>query len=275
MKKLIILISLSFLSLSCFANTEEKIVEFIKKSSRTDITFEYIKVKSKLALEKEWGAYLVEIKLKNNPRAIEDIFFTDGVYVSQSLINIDTLTDIRLVATENFSKKLDTSYYKDSNLIYGEKNSKNKVVIFSDPLCPVCINYFDTLSKNMDKVKDTAVYYYSFPLLQLHPTSEILVKATFLYEQIHNKKIYFDLYKKLINNNVYQKALSSKENALKVFNEIFNTKFTLDEINMDSKINERFNKEIVAAENLSVRGTPTVYFNETPDFKRNKIFNKE
>lgn len=271
MKK-VLFFTLMLIGVFVHANTEDKIKDFIKNTSRADIVFDYIKVKSEFEnLKNSWKAYLVEIKVSGNEKVFEDIFFTDGTYVSQGLININTFEDMRNTAIENFSKKLDESFYEPTNLIYGESKFENRMVIFSDPLCPICIQYFNELEKAVERGIKTAIYYYPFPLTSLHPTATTLVKASYLYELKNHKKIDFELYSTLNNETLYSKARNSDEEALNVFNQIFKTNYKIEDLN-NKEVTERLNKSISKANSLNINGTPTVYFNDVLDSNRNKIF---
>lgn len=255
-------------------SNENKIVKFIQDGANKQIQFDYIRVKAKYdKLENNWFAYLVEIKVKNDSKIYEDVFFTDGYYVTQGLIRLDNLKDVRNVVTENFSKKIDTSFYTKENLIFGNLNAKNKLVVFSDPLCPFCINYFNNLKENLNNFKDVAIFYYMFPLKEMHPNSEILLKASLMYSKQNQKNIDFELYKLLSDAQIYNKAMDSEQSALDIFNTVFKTNYSIKELKENLIIKNKLEEDIKKATAFNVSGTPKVYFNESLDIERNKIFN--
>jgi protein-disulfide isomerase len=66
-----------------------------------------------------------------------------------------------------------SEFYKKSNLISGDENSKHKVAIFSDPLCPFCKKFVPQAMEYMKKYpKEFALYYYHLPLATLHPAAD-------------------------------------------------------------------------------------------------------
>ena len=72
---------------------------------------------------------------------------------------------------DSVNPNLNEKYYDKSKLIAGNPNAKDKIVLFSDPLCPFCIDFapdvINYVNKNSNKI---ALYYYSFPLSS-HPAS--------------------------------------------------------------------------------------------------------
>jgi len=126
-----------------------------------------------------WNAYIVDVKatLKNKSKSTikqKMIWFSNGQVITKDLIDLKTGQNLVEVVKPKFKNE----YYRDENLIYGNKNAKHKMVIFSDPLCPFCKGYVPGAIKNMKKEPNKfAVYYYHFPLIRIHPASAILVRA--------------------------------------------------------------------------------------------------
>lgn len=273
-----ILFSSLILSILASANSkiesnDNQIINFIKKSTNNNVQFDYIKVKAKYnKLQNNWLAYLVEIKVKNDTKIYEEIFFSDGYYVSQALINLESLENVRNTVTENFTKKLDESFYTKENLIFGDFDSKNKLVIFSDPLCPYCIDFFNKLNQDLNNLRDVAIFYYMFPLKEIHPNSEILLKASLLFKIQNKKSVDLELYKTLSKPNLYEKAMRSKTSALEVFNEEFKTNYTIKEIEENKSLENILNKDIQRAITENITGTPNIYLNGVIDLERKKIF---
>lgn len=254
-------------------NSDNRIINFIKSSTNKDVQLDYVRIKARYnELQNNWLAYLVEIKVKNDTKIYEEIFFSDGYYISQGLINLETLENVRNIAIENFTKKLDETFYKRENLIFGNLDSKNKLVVFSDPLCPYCIDFFNELNENLDKLNDVAIFYYMFPLKERHPNSDILLKASLFYKIKNNKSIDLELYKALSKQDLYEKAMKSKISALELFNELFNTKYTLDEIDRNKVLENMLNQDIEKANMQNIKGTPNVFLNGMIDIERSKIF---
>ena len=57
------------------------------------------------------------------------------------------------------------------------------MVIFSDPMCPFCIDFVPEVIDEIvsSKTKKIALFYYHFPL-SIHPRAETIVKATIAAE---------------------------------------------------------------------------------------------
>ena len=101
-------------------------------------------------------------------------FFSDGKYIALELIDSETGKSLKDLVTPNLTEK----YYDKSKLIAGNHNAKDKIVIFSDPLCPFCKDYVPDVIKYVNKNSDTiALYYYNFPLM-IHPAATPLSKTS-------------------------------------------------------------------------------------------------
>ncbi len=271
MKK--ILISTALLSTFLFSNTNlanKKVEEFIKNNSNPNVID--FKIKKEVTIDNEWSAFLISINIKNAPKPIEEIFLMDKTnnYISQSVFNIDKNLNLSKIAAEKLHIPFDKSFYNDNNLIYGNSKSKNKLVVFTDPFCPACINYIgNDLSNNetiLDK-NDVAVYFYSIPVVS-NPLNETLIKATIFYKIDKNKAIDFNLYKEIITNNIFSN-ITDKETLLSKFNEIFKTNYSLKDLE-SKKVTDIFINNLSIAEKIGLKATPTVFYNELLDIDRKK-----
>ena len=100
--------------------------------------------------------------------------FSNGEFVAPELIDLKTGNSLKLL----LQPKLSDNFYSPNHLIEGNKDAENKIVIFSDPLCPFCIDYVPEVIKHVKKNKEEiALYYYHFPLSKIHPAADTLVKA--------------------------------------------------------------------------------------------------
>ena len=202
------------------------------------------------------------ISEKGNIRKINEpsTYFSNGTFMTNSLTNIKTGMQVTL------EPKFLKSYYLKSNIISGNSKSKYKVVIFSDPLCPFCKKFVPKTLRALKKYPEKfAIYYYDFPLSNLHPASETLVKIG-----EHNRHVkgaskidaVLDMYDSEINPSTRdsQKILSS-------YNDQFGTSVSMKDLKSKKTLgNIRKIKEI--ASKLNINGTPTFFYDGnkgTPD----------
>ncbi len=51
-------------------------------------------------------------------------------------------------------------YYQKTKLVAGSEKAKDKIVIFSDPLCPLCPHYVPQVIEFVNKNPDNIALYY-------------------------------------------------------------------------------------------------------------------
>ncbi len=215
---------------------------------------------------KGWSAYIVDVNatLKAKPKDLirqKMIWFSNGVAITKDLINLKTGQNYQ----ETVKPKFKESYYRDENLIYGNKDAKHKIVIFSDPLCPFCKGFVPGALKNLKKEPEKfAVYYYHFPLLRLHPASAVLVKAAAVAEKQGVKDVVLRLY--TVNINPREK---DPQKILAAFNKVEGTHVTLADINAPDVL-QHTKADVEVARNLMIAGTPTVYLDGKIDITKKK-----
>ena len=254
---------------SIFANaatTEQKLINFINKAVNTGRGFKFLKAKiiheENLPKNKGWKAYFLKMDLKVLSKkkniSVKDIIFSNGKLISKDFIDLDTGRSIK----GSFSFPATAEMYDSEHLLIGNKNAKNKLIIFSDPQCPFCMEYVPELLEWMKKhTKNFALYYYHFPL-NIHPASKTLVKAELALQKLGTMS------KIDLSHKVYTELFDFKDNSeasvLKEFNRIFKTHLTKEQINTKD-ILDRVNGDIRVANNLMIRGTPTLYVNGKKD----------
>ena len=212
--------------------------------------------------KKNWSAYIISISgddvigRERRRFSQHSLYFSDGILVTPDLRN--AITDERY--RETMAPKFNEKNYDEIYHIFGNKNAKHKVAIFSDPLCPSCIEYIpkvlDILKKEPSKY---CVYYYHFPL-DMHPTSKTLVKAYMVLEEKKTSNLNI---KKLYNIKISEDELNEKE-ILSAFNKVFHSKVTIKDIN-SKKILDHYASTLKISEYLMVRGTPALYYNGEED----------
>jgi len=258
-----------FLSASLFAS-DDVVVEFEKKrvAQNPNVKVNSITVNTKKELPVSgWNGYILDVNANVQGKDInaKDIIFSDGKYISLDLIDAQTGKSLKDFVTPNLTAK----YYDKSKLIAGNHNAKDKIVIFSDPLCPFCMDYvpdvINYVNKNKDKI---ALYYYHFPLISIHPAAVPLSKLIEVAKHKGIKDIELKVYKTNWEQYFDAKSVDEKK-ILEAFNKEFKTDIKLEEITAND-INENLKKDISMGEDVMVQGTPTVFVNGEKDSSRQK-----
>ncbi len=217
---------------------------------------------------KGWEVFFLNIhaNVKKSPTVFdkvtvpETLFVKDG-YTVPTLINLETGEDYKSV----LKPELKSDIYNDKHLIAGNKDAKHKLVVFTDPQCPFCRKKVPEIYEAVKaNPKTFALYYYHFPLLRIHPVSDIITRAMVVEQNRGNKAKVMDFYSLEVNPR--------EVNATKVLgmiNKKYNLKITEKEINT-----EEVNKELLFDKDMAtksmVSGTPTVYLDGKWDATRNK-----
>jgi predicted DsbA family dithiol-disulfide isomerase len=246
------------------ATTEQKLTNFLNKAINTGkgYKFKAAKVlhKEVVPANKGWEAYFLQIELeipsKHKTVSVKDIIFSNGMLISKDFIDINTGRSIK----DSFSFPASPKLYDAQHLLVGSKDAKNKLIIFSDPLCPFCMDFVpDLISWVKKHDKNFALYYYYFPL-SIHPGNTTLIKAELAAEKLGKIK---DL-----SSKVYSEAFdfdkSDEASVLAIFNKTFKTNLSKKQINTQD-ILDRIKNDLKVAQSLMIRGTPTLYVNGKKD----------
>lgn len=270
MRKLVLSTLLLFGILN--ANTiENKILDFEKKrlmNSNKRMVVEEVKIIHKQELPiSGWYGFMIDIKVKLQEKEAraKDIVFSNGILVASDLLDINTGESLKGSIAPNLSEE----YYNKSHLIAGNNKAKNKIVLFSDPLCPACKAVVPDIIKYVNKnPKKIALYYYHFPLIQLHPAAEVLSKAMIVASKKGLKDIELNTYTKDFSKYFTSKEKDSKI-ILKGFNEIFKTDISLAQIEKEN-ISKQLLTDMVMGDGVMVNSTPTIYVNGKKDKTQQK-----
>lgn len=262
------ILSLSvILSASLFAN-DTTVVDFEKKrvAQNPNVKVKDVKVNTKKDLPLAgWNGYILDVEaiVQEKSLKVKDILFSNGDYIALDLIDAKTGKSLKDLVTPN----LTSNYYDKTKLIAGNHNAKDKIVVFSDPLCPFCMEYIPEVINYVNKNSDSiALYYYAFPLVQIHPASEALSKIIEVAKNKGVKDIELKAYK-----TDWETYFSPKENdekkILEAFNKELKTNIKLEEI-ASKDINEKLSKDMSMGEEVMVTGTPTIFVNGVKDTTR-------
>ena len=249
-----------------FAATNAQVEKFIKRglSSNPHIKVKSVEVVDKRALKnpKGWEAYFVNFKLslqrgkKSFNINQNDILFANGNLIAPDLIDINTNRSLK----KSLSPSIKPTIYNKEHLLYGNKDAKHKILVFSDPVCPFCKDYVPPLIDVAKKYPNTfALYYYHFPLTRIHPAAPIISKAMIVLQKNGKKDLIEKIYK--TNFNFREK---NETKILDELNKKLKTNLTLKDINREW-VKKSLENDIENGNRLFVRGTPTVYFDSKKD----------
>lgn len=262
------ILSLSvILSATLFAN-DNTVIDFEKKrvAQNPNVKVKDVKVNVKKDLPLAgWNGYILDVEaiVQEKSLKVKDILFSNGDYIALDLIDAKTGKSLKDLVTPN----LTSNYYDKTKLIAGNHNAKDKIVVFSDPLCPFCMEYIPEVINYVNKNSDSiALYYYAFPLVQIHPASEALSKIIEVAKNKGIKNIELKAYE-----TDWEAYFSPKENdekkILEAFNKELKTNIKLEEI-ASKDINEKLSKDMSMGEDVMVTGTPTIFVNGAKDITR-------
>ena len=248
---------------------DKKVLSFEKQrlSQNPGISLKNLEITKKESLPiKGWYGYVLNIQAEVEGRgvlSVDDMVFTNGDAFTMELVNMKTGRSFK----DLLMPKVTNTYYKKDHLIAGDENAKNKVVVFSDPLCPACQQSMPAII-NVVKAKSNniALYYYHFPLLTIHPAADTVSKAMIIAKQKGIK----DIEEKVYSAN-FDKYFSARETDTKIildgFNKTFKTDITLTEINK-TNIKHEIDTDVKMGEDVMVQGTPTIFVNGINDQDR-------
>jgi hypothetical protein len=246
---------------------EDKVKSFEEHmiKANPNILLKDLKLIFKKDLGDGWSGYIyaLDLTLQGKQLNVKDIIFSNGKMVSKSLKNINGLDLKRLM-----HPILGDKYTHPSHLIAGNIDAKHKLVVFSDPLCPLCIEDTPRIIADVKAhPKKLSLYYISFPL-QMHPTAKTLVKAGQIAHDNGIKNVKTKLYKAGFDFYFDPYKNRDHKKALKAFNIVFKTKITMDEIE-NKKINDRLESDIRLGEEAFINGTPSLFIDGKIDLLRN------
>lgn len=169
-------------------NLDENFIKYLKNKTQInpDIELTRFVAKDKIKIidealgAEEWSKVVFEVVFKATgneaPITATDVYFINeksGLFTKE-LSNYKSkkeyLYDIKPLLTE--------SIYKDTSmvLVAGNEDAKHKVVVFSDPLCPICRDTMPEMEKlATENPTEIAVYHYATPLMS-YPDSTTLVR---------------------------------------------------------------------------------------------------
>jgi predicted DsbA family dithiol-disulfide isomerase len=241
------------------ANTQpnpKKLLRYVKKSvvKNPDVIVKGVTVIESKTHEKlpGWTILLTNMDLeyqKKQIQAPEIMFIKDGL-ITGNLIDLKTGSNYR----DNIKPTVPDSYYDDKHLLFGNKDAKHKILIFSDPQCPFCQEVVPKIFKaSKENPATIAVYYYHLPLLRLHPVSDALTRIMYVAQHEGKTDVIEKLYTLKINHR--ERDLTKILAAVKA-----HAGYSVSAAKVNAKeAYEAIKADGVAAGKMMVTGTPTIY----------------
>jgi len=260
----LVLSSTLLFSADAGVDLDKKVTNFLTKAIGPN---ENYKLEKMSILKKEdlkelqgWKVYFVRIDLTlvkqdNKKVTINDIVFTDGKALSKDLMDLTSGKSYK----NSLSLDIDAKAYTKEHLLAGNFNAPNKLVIFSDPLCPFCMDFVPEVIRDVEKHPETfALFYYHLPL-SIHPAAPGLIRAMLVAEEKGEKDVVRKVY-----DEVFDLKKADDIQILKEFNAALKTNITPSEIVQD-RIVKRMQADQEYATNLMINSTPTIYLNGKKD----------
>ena len=238
------------------------ILDFTKKqiSQNKRVTLKDISVTSKKVVPNVsgWTAYLLKLDLTFNGQdvSVNEIVFSDGNIIAQNLFDINSGDSLR----DSVLPDVDASHYRADRLIAGTHGATNKIVVFSDPMCPFCMDIVPEVIKFVKShEKEFALYYYHFPIETIHPQSVAIIKAAIVATKNGEK----DVVERVYQSEFTPKGIDDKA-SLEQFNKQLKTAIKLEDI-QNPEVLTHYQEDIDIASKLMISGTPTVFVNGKRD----------
>ena len=257
MSKLLMSTVAATVALSANGQPDNKVlVKYIKKAV---VKNPQVKVKGVTVIESKtddklpgWTILLTTMDLeyqKKDIHAPKTMFIKDGL-VTGNLIDLETGINYR----NEIKPSVPASYYNDAHLLFGNKNAKHKVLIFSDPQCPFCQDIVPAIFKAArENPTKMAVYYYHLPLLRIHPVSDILTRVMHVAQ--HEGKA--DIVEKLYSLKIDPKETDMTKILAAVKS---HAGYSVTAAQVDAKeVKAAIKADADDAVKMMVNGTPTVY----------------
>jgi len=255
--KLLMSTVIATVTLSANAQPDEKILlKYIKKAV---VKNPQVKVKGVSIIESKthkdlpgWTILLTTMDLEYQKKQIhapETMFIKDGV-ITGHLVDLKTGNDYR----DNIKPTVPESYYDDAHLVFGNKDAKHKVLVFSDPQCPFCQEIvpaiFTAAKENPTKM---AVYYYHLPLLRIHPVSDVLTRVMHVAQ--HEGKL--DVVEKIYSLKIDPRETDMTK-ILAAVKSHTGYSVSAEKVNAQA-VKDALKADELAAGRMMVSGTPTIY----------------
>jgi len=247
-KLLILLIIISFTKI--YAMSDNDVKNYMKRYIETKMNSQVnqIDIISSYPIDdaKGWSVYFLSMRVKvklgdsYQEAIIPQTVFTKGNRITLKLMKKGKLNrDGTRQKEKNYAKilkpKVPDEAYNSDHFLSGNPNAPHKILMFTDPFCPY------------------ALYYYHFPLVKIHPASDVTTRAMHIFQKRGNLTDMLKLYHLSVKatETDIDKILKSikKKTGVTITKQEINSPETKDAINFDKSMGRR----------LQVTSTPTIF----------------
>jgi len=247
--------------------SDEDLLKYFKKIilSKSQVKLNGVEVVDKQAVPgmDGWEVYLTNMKLNHQGKdiAIPQVVFINGDVATPVLYDAKNGQDL----SDDFKPKVPESMYDDAHRVFGNKDAKHKILVFSDPQCPFCMEVVpDIMKAAMDKPDKFALYYYHLPLLSIHPVSDALTRIMHVAQKQGKNDVIYKLYSLKINPDE-----TNEDKILATVKTHSGFVTTKEEINKQ-EVKDALKLDLDASARMMITGTPTVYVDGVWDKNRDK-----
>ncbi|MBD3790187.1 MAG: thioredoxin domain-containing protein [Campylobacterales bacterium] len=199
-----------------------------------------------------WTVLLTTLDLMYQGKELhvpETMFVKDGL-ITGHLTDLKTGNDYR----DEIKPTVPDMMYDDAHLLFGNKNAKHKVLVFSDPQCPFCQEVVPEIFKASKEHPDLlAVYYYHLPLLNIHPVSGVLTPIMHIAQEAGQKDVVEKMYALKIDPRE-----TNVDKIIEAVKKQIGYEITAAQI-QDEKVKAAMRLDEDRASKMMVSGTPTIY----------------
>lgn len=252
-------------------DNEKLVVDFSKKQLiKSKIPFENLKVFDSKELDGDWEAITISFDVSENgdTKNVKEILLVNGDYIVSDAINLKDMSTLReqIQNEQNaLAPKLSAQDYNYFTFVAGNKDAKNKLVVFSDPFCPFCKDEFSKIIKKVKNSENVAFYMAQIPL-NIHPASAMVIKH--IYASNNIPAAIEKVYNAKVKNTFIASTDFDEINTW--FNKITGEHVTKKDIE-NQNITKRMEDVEKIADKTAISSTPTIYINNKRISDRKKV----
>jgi len=275
-KLLILLIIISVTQANAMSdnNVKSYMKRYVEKKMKSQVN--QIDIISSYPIDdaKGWSVYFlsirVKVKLGNSYQEaiVPQTVFTKGDRITLKLMKKGKLNkDGTRQKGKNYAKllkpKVPDEAYNSEHFIFGNPNAPHKILMFTDPFCPYCRGKIrEVMAIVNNNPQKYALYYYHFPLVKIHPASDVTTKAMHILQKRGDITDMLKLYHLPIkaSETDIDKILKAikKKTGVTITKQEINSPETKEAINFDKSMGRR----------VQVTSTPTIFIDGQWDSTR-------
>jgi len=261
-----------------YAMSGSDVTNYMKRyvEKKTGAQVENIDIVSSYPIEDAhgWNVYFLSIKAKvklgdkYQETIIPQTVFAKGNRITLKLMKKGKLnSDGTRQKGKNYAKilkpKVPDEAYNEEHFLTGNINAPHKMLLFTDPFCPYCREKIKEIMAVVNHNSEQyALYYYHFPLVKIHPASDVTTRAMHILQKRGDLTDMLKLYHLPIeatetDTDKILEAIKTKTGVTITKQEI-NSPETKEAITFDKSMGRR----------LQVTSTPTIFIDGQWDSTR-------